>query len=107
MVHGPPDSTCVVFDGQRAVANAELLLPAVLAGRLGLETSLDETVDPGDRSRAAHPGRKVMTLVSATALGADCIDDCGLLRCGQTRTVLGHRVSTVDAGNVSACVHLR
>jgi hypothetical protein len=34
-----------------------------------------------------------MTLVSAMALGADCIDDCDVLRSGQTRVVLGHAVS--------------
>jgi hypothetical protein len=33
-----------------------------------------------------------MTLVSAMALGADCIDDCELLRSGRTADVLGHRV---------------
>ncbi len=93
MVHGLPDSTRVVFDDRRAVANAGLLLPAVLAGRLGIEALIDATVDLGDRSGAAHPGRKVMTLVSAMALGADCIDDCDLLRSGQTRAVLGHGVS--------------
>ena len=27
------------------------------------------------------------------ALGADCIDDCDVLRSGQTRAVLGHRVA--------------
>jgi hypothetical protein len=93
MVKGLPDSTRVVFDDQRAVANAGVLLPAVLASRLGLEALIDETVDLGDRPGAAHPGRKVMTLISAMALGADCIDDCDLLRSGQTRAVLGHGVS--------------
>ena len=44
-------------------------------------------------SGAANPGRKVMTLVSAMALGVDCIDDCDVLRSGQTRVVLGHSVS--------------
>ena len=34
-----------------------------------------------------------MSLVSAMALGADCIDDCDVLRSGQTRAVLGHGVS--------------
>jgi hypothetical protein len=33
-----------------------------------------------------------MSLVSAMCLGADCIDDCSVLRSGQTRAVLGHRV---------------
>jgi Transposase DDE domain group 1 len=93
MVNGLPDSTRVVFDDQRVVVNAGVLLPAILADRLGIEALIDATVDLGDRAGAAHPGRKVMTLVSAMALGADCIDDCGVLRAGQTRAVLGHGVS--------------
>ena len=108
MVNGLPDATRVVFDDERAVANAGVLLPAVLADRLGIEALVDRTVDLGDRAGAANPGRKVMTLVSAMALGADCIDDCDVLRSGQTRAVLGHGVvSAVDAGDVPAGVHLR
>ena len=34
-----------------------------------------------------------MTLVSAMALGADCIDDCDLLPAGRTAQVLGHHVA--------------
>ena len=93
MEKGLPDATRVVFDDERAVANAGVLLPAVLAGRLGIEAVVDRTVDLGDRAGAANPGRKVMTLVAAMALGADCIDDCDVLRSGQTRAVLGHGVS--------------
>jgi len=37
----------VAFDEERAVANAGLLLPATLAGRLGLERLADELVDLG------------------------------------------------------------
>src|SRR3954467_8646275 len=73
--------------------NAGAMLPATLAMRLGIEALVDETVDLGDRRGAAHPGRKVMTLVSAMALGADCIDDCDLLRAGRTGQVLGHQVA--------------
>jgi hypothetical protein len=93
MVNGLPDATRVFFDDERAVANAGVLLPAVLAGRLGIEGLVDRTVDLGDRAGAANPGRKVMSLVSAMALGADCIDDCDVLRSGQTRAVLGHGVA--------------
>jgi hypothetical protein len=93
MVKGLSDATRVVFDDERAVANAGVLLPAVLAGRLGIETLIDETVDLGDREGAANPGAKVMSLVSAMALGADCIDDCDVLRSGQTGVVLGHAVA--------------
>ena len=35
MVNGLPDATKVVFDDERAVANAGVLLPAMLADRLG------------------------------------------------------------------------
>jgi hypothetical protein len=65
----------------------------VLGGRLGIEALVDRTVDLGERPGAANPGRKVMTMISAMCLGADCIDDCDVLRSGQTRAVLGHRVA--------------
>src|SRR3954453_18177325 len=87
------ESAVVVFADKRAVANAGVLLPALLAGRLGLEALIDESVDLGDRDGAANPGCKVMTMVSAMALGADSIEDCDVLRSGQTAAVLGHRVA--------------
>jgi Transposase DDE domain group 1 len=93
MVNGLPDATRVLFDDERVVANAGVLLPAMLADRLGIEALVDRAVDLGDRAGAANPGRKVMTLVSAMALGADCIDDCDVLRSGQTGAVLGHGVA--------------
>ena len=49
-------------------------------------------IDLGERPGAAHPGRKLLTLVHAMLAGADCIDDADLLRCGATSQVLGHRV---------------
>src|SRR4051794_29408330 len=87
------ESAVVVFDDERAVANAGVMLPALLAGRLGIERLVDARLDLGDRGGAANPGRKVMTMLSAMALGADCIEDCDVLRSGQTATVLGHRIS--------------
>src|SRR6266545_934566 len=48
--------------------------------------------DLGDRPGAAHPGRKLLTLVHSMLAGGDCIDDADLLRCGATSQVLGHRV---------------
>jgi len=93
MVHDSPDRFVVAFDDERVVANAGVMLPALLAQRLGLEALVEETVDLGGRAGAANPGRKVMTLVSAMALGADCIEDCDVLRSGQTSAVLGHVVA--------------
>jgi hypothetical protein len=92
------ESAVVVFDDERAVANAGVLLPALLAGRLGIERLVDESIDLGDRAGAANPGRKVMTMISAMALGADCIEDCDVLRSGQTATVLGHRINAPSTG---------
>jgi hypothetical protein len=50
MVKDLPDATRVVFDDERAVANAGVLLPAILADRLGIEGLVDEAVDLGDRA---------------------------------------------------------
>jgi hypothetical protein len=86
------DGVEVGFDDERAVAHAGVGLVAVLAGRLGLEALVDDAVELGDRPGAGNEGAKVMTLVSAMALGADCIDDCDLLRSGRTADVVGHRV---------------
>ena len=80
------------FDDTHAIANAGPLLPATLAERLGIEQAADAVIDLGDRPGAAHPGRKLLTLVQAMLAGADCIDDAALLRCGATSQVLGHRV---------------
>ncbi len=87
------DSTTVVFDDERAVADAGLVLPATLAARLGIEALVEECVDLGETPGAANPGRKVMTLLASMALGADCIEDCEVLRSGRTGAILPHRVA--------------
>ena len=58
MVNGLPDATRVLFDDERAVANAGVMLPAMLADRLGIEALVDRTVDLGDRAGAANPGAR-------------------------------------------------
>src|ERR687887_842218 len=87
-----PDQLDICFDDTHAIANAGLLLPATLAERLGIEQAADALIDLGERAGAAHPGRKLLTLVHALLAGGDCIDDADLLRCGATASVLGHRV---------------
>jgi hypothetical protein len=91
-LHVVLDQVDIVFDDEHAVASAGLLLPATLAERLGIEQATDQLVDLGDRPGAAHPGRKLLTLVHALVAGGDCIDDVELLRSGATGSVLGHRV---------------
>jgi hypothetical protein len=39
-----PDRVAVVFDDERAVADAGIVLPAALAGRLGIEALVAQTV---------------------------------------------------------------
>lgn len=80
----------MIFDDERSVANAGLLLPATLAGHLGLEAAANRLVSlsgPG----YFRPGRKAMTLVHSMVAGGDCIDDVDVLRAGETEGVLEHR----------------
>ena len=88
-----PNNLSVVFDDERAVSDAGVVLVATLCDRLGIEVLAAQFVRLGDRVGAANPGRKVMSLVYAMVLGADCIDDTEILRSGSTRKLLGTRVS--------------
>jgi hypothetical protein len=84
------DGLNVVFDDQRVVSDAGIVLVATLAQRLGIEDLAGRLVRlRRDRPGAANAGRKVMALVFAMLLGADSIDDCDLLRAGRTRRLLG------------------
>src|SRR5271167_87459 len=84
------DGVEVVFDDERLVSDAGIALVATLAGRLGIERLVGRFVRlRRDRPGAANAGRKVMALVFAMLLGADCIDDCDVLRAGRTRRLLG------------------
>jgi len=91
MVNGLSDRSEVVFDDERVVVNAGLVLAVTLGRRLGLEALIDAAVKLGNRPGASRPGRKVLSLVHAMVLGADCIDDCEVLRAGNTGAILGHR----------------
>jgi hypothetical protein len=87
------DGVEVCFDDERAVSDAGIVLVATLAARLGIEALAGRFVGLGARVGAANAGRKVMSLIYAMALGADCIDDCDVLRSGRTRALLGGRVA--------------
>jgi len=92
------DGVGVRFDDRRAVANAGIVLVATLAARLGIEALVDRVVCLGERAGAANPGRKLVTLVYAMALGADSIDDCDVLRSGGTGRLLGGRLAALSTG---------
>jgi hypothetical protein len=84
------DGVEVVFDDERAVSDAGVMLVSTLAQRLGVEGLAGDLVRlRRDRPGGANAGRKIMTLVFAMILGADCIDDCDVLRTGRTGRLLG------------------
>lgn len=84
------DGLRVEFDDERVVSDAGVALVATLAQRLGVEALAAKLVSlPRDRPGVANAGRKVMALVYAMVLGADSIDDCGVLRAGRTSRLLG------------------
>jgi hypothetical protein len=87
-----PTRLAVTFDDDRAVAGAGLALVATLSKQLRTYALANQVIDLGDRPGHALPGRKVLTLVHAMVAGADCIDDCDVLRSGATTKVLGHGV---------------
>ncbi len=84
-----PDRIQVAFDDPRLVANAGLLLPVTLAGRLGLSELVESHLDLGDAPGRANAGDKMLTLVASALAGGDCIDDADALRSGGTERVLG------------------
>src|SRR3954470_6369844 len=84
------DGLRVEFDDERVVSDAGVMVVATLAARLGIEALAAQQVRlRGDRPGAANAGRKVMAIVYAMVLGADSIDDCGVLRAGRTRRLVG------------------
>ena len=84
-----PDRIQIAFDDHRLVANAGLILPAILALRLGLPQLLRKHLDLGGAPGRANTGDKMMTLVPSVLAGGDCIDDADVLRAGGTARVLG------------------
>jgi Transposase DDE domain group 1 len=84
------DGVEVVFDDERVVCDAGVILVATLAQRLGIEALAQQLVRlRRDRPGAANAGRKVMAVLYAMVLGADSIDDSGVLRAGRTGRLLG------------------
>jgi hypothetical protein len=84
------DGVQVKFDDERAVSDAGIMLVGTLAKRLGVEALAGELVRlRRDRPGAANAGRKVMAIVYAMVLGADCIDDTDVVRAGRMGRLLG------------------
>ncbi len=86
------DGIEVTFDDETLVADAGLIVPATLMGRLGIEALVNSTVRLVGRVGGALPGRKVLTLVAAILAGGSHIDHTDKLRAGATGEVLPFRV---------------
>ena len=84
-----PDRIEIASDDHRLVANAGLILPVILAHRLGLSELVDGHVDLGEAPGRANGGDKLLTLAASALAGGDCIDDADVLRAGGTEQVLG------------------
>ena len=65
-----PDRIDVAFDDPRLVANAGLVLPITLAGRLGVSELVHSRLDLGDAPGRANPGDRILTLVASALAGA-------------------------------------
>jgi hypothetical protein len=84
------DGVEVVFDDERVVSDGGVMLVATVAQRLGIEALAGQLVRlRRGRPGAGNAGRKVMAVLYAIVLGADSIDDTGVLRAGRTRRLLG------------------
>ena len=87
---GGVDRLEIVFDDERLVADAGLVLPALLCERLGAEAVIDAAVGrEGEASVGAGAGVKALSISFAMLAGADSIDDTDRLRAGATGAVLG------------------
>ena len=85
------DRISVSADDASLVSDAGLVLPATLAGRLGLAELLDAQVSAG-----ANAADKCLTVIHSALAGGDCIDDVDALRAGASAAVLGHRVAAAS-----------
>ncbi len=84
------DGVEVKFDDERVVSDVGVMLVATIVQRLGIEALAQQLVRlRRDRPGAANAGRKVIAVLYAMVLGADSIDDCGVLRAGRTGRLLG------------------
>ena len=96
-----PDRIDIAFDDDRLVDHAGLLLPAPLAGRLGLPDLAKRYLDLGDAPGRANAGDKLLTLIASALAGGDCIDDADAMRAGD-RLVRDGLLRLHDAAGVGA-----
>src|SRR6478672_13887096 len=78
---GSYPSLIVDTTAQRAVSHAGAVLLAATASRLGLDGELSTALAPWMRPLAVHdPGKVLLDLAIAVAIGGDCLADIGQVR---------------------------
>ncbi|MFH8804315.1 transposase [Streptomyces sp. NPDC017936] len=74
-------SVRVQEDGRQVVSQAGSVLLVETVRKVGLDQAISAALAPWRRPRAVHdPGKVVLDLALAVALGGDCLADAGLLR---------------------------
>jgi hypothetical protein len=80
-----------VFDNDKVVPNAGLVIPLRLADTLGFRTAVNQRVRGCDQRRRRNSGDKALALVAMLAAGGEFISDIAVLTAGSTLARLGHR----------------
>lgn len=81
----------VVFDDDKVVPNAGLVIPLRLADTLGFRRAINQRVRGRNQMRRRNSGDKALALVAMLATGGDFISDIDVLAAGSTLTRLGYR----------------
>lgn len=81
----------VVFDDDKVVPNAGLVIPLRLADTLGFREAVNQRVRGYDQRRRRNSGDKALAFVAMLAAGGEFISDIDVLTAGSTLARLGHR----------------
>ncbi len=75
-------------DGRQVVSRAGSVLLVETVRKTGLDQAISQALAPWRKPRAVHdPGKALLDVALAVALGGDCLADVAMLRCG--RAVFG------------------
>ncbi len=81
----------VVFDDDKTVPNAGLVIPLRLADRLGFRDAVNRRVRGRNQRRRRNSGDKALAVVAMLAAGGEFISDVDVLAAGSTLPRLGYR----------------
>jgi hypothetical protein len=72
---------CVEGGGRAVVSQAGAVLLVDMVGKTGLDQAISAVLSPWRKPRAVHdPGKVLLDVALAVALGGDCLADVGMLR---------------------------